>query len=62
MVERMRPSEFRSRMDDFYRIASDRLIEREAIVDKFVGDVVVAIFVPTTDDTFSSHFAEGSYS
>ncbi|MEO5985544.1 MAG: hypothetical protein ABIQ23_00870 [Candidatus Limnocylindria bacterium] len=49
-------------MDDFYRIASDRLIEREAIVDKFVGDVVVAIFVPTTDDTFSSHFAEGSYS
>ena len=46
MAEHMRPSDFRTLMDRFYTIASDRLVEHEAIVDKFVGDEVVAIFIP----------------
>ena len=46
MAEGMRPAEFRALMDRFYQVASDRLVEHEAIVDKFVGDEVVAIFVP----------------
>lgn len=56
MAEHMRPSEFRTFMDRFYRIASDRLIAHEAIVDKFVGDEVVAIFIPAL--TGGTHAAQ----
>jgi adenylate cyclase len=42
----MRASEFRGLMDRFYETATDRLVEHEAIVDKFVGDEVIGIFVP----------------
>lgn len=56
MAEQMRPTEFRTLMDRFYRIASDRLIAHEAIVDKFVGDEVVAIFIPAL--TGGTHAAQ----
>jgi len=44
--ESMRASEFRSLMDRFYTTAAGVLVDHEAIVDKFVGDEVIAIFVP----------------
>jgi adenylate cyclase len=44
--ESMRSSEFRGLMDRFYRTAAETLVDHEAIVDKFVGDEVIAIFVP----------------
>lgn len=46
MAERMRPSEVRSLMDRFYATASRILVEHDGIVDKFVGDEVIGIFVP----------------
>jgi adenylate cyclase len=46
LAETMRPSDFKTQMDGFFRTASEILIERDAIVDKFVGDEVVAIFIP----------------
>jgi adenylate cyclase len=46
LAESMRATDFRSLLDRFYRTAVDVLVEHEAIVDKFVGDEVVAIFVP----------------
>lgn len=46
MAEAMRPSEFRKLMDRFFQVATEVLITRDAIVDKFVGDEVVGIFVP----------------
>jgi adenylate cyclase len=46
LAETIRPTEFRSLMDRFYRTASEVLVSHEAVVDKFVGDEVVAIFVP----------------
>ncbi|MCV0402847.1 MAG: adenylate/guanylate cyclase domain-containing protein [Chloroflexi bacterium] len=46
MAEKLRPSEFRAQMDRFFSVAAARLIDHEAIIDKFVGDEVVAIFVP----------------
>ncbi len=46
LAEKMRPTEFKRLMDDFYRTASALLIDRDAIVDKFVGDEVMAIFIP----------------
>jgi adenylate cyclase len=46
MAERMGASEFRSVMDRFYGRAARVLVEHDAIVDKFVGDEVMGIFVP----------------
>ncbi len=46
MAEGMRPTEFRAQMDRFFQVASRVLIEHDAIVDKFVGDEVIGIFVP----------------
>ena len=44
--ESMRTEDLRSLLDRFFRAAVHVLIEHEAIVDKFVGDEVVAIFIP----------------
>jgi adenylate cyclase len=46
LAESMSATEFRTLLDRFYRTAAEVLIEHEAIVDKFVGDEVVAIFIP----------------
>jgi adenylate cyclase len=44
--ESMRAYDLRSLLDRFFQTAVQVLTEHEAIVDKFVGDEVVAIFVP----------------
>jgi adenylate cyclase len=44
--EAMRPSEYRALLERFYAAAAAVLIEHEAVVDKFVGDEVVGIFIP----------------
>ena len=44
--ESMPATEFRALMDRFYRTAAGILVDHEAIVDKFVGDEVIAIFIP----------------
>jgi adenylate cyclase len=46
MAERMRPGEFHDLLERFYRVAGDALFAHDAILDKFVGDEVVAIFIP----------------
>ena len=46
LAERMRPKEFNRLMGRFYDVATDVLVRQDAIVDAFVGDEVVAIFVP----------------
>jgi adenylate cyclase len=46
LAESMRANEFRKLIDRFYETAARVLFAHEAILDKFVGDEVVAIFVP----------------
>jgi adenylate cyclase len=46
LAEQMSPSKFRELMARFYEMAADVLVQRDAIVDKFVGDEVIAIFIP----------------
>jgi adenylate cyclase len=46
LAEKMSPRDFNRLMGRFYDAATDVLVTRDAIVDKFVGDEVVAIFVP----------------
>lgn len=46
LAENMSATEFGRLLDRFYETAARVLFEHEAILDKFVGDEVVAIFVP----------------
>ena len=46
MAEGMRPAEFTRLMGRFYDTATDVLVMHDAIVDKFVGDEVIGIFIP----------------
>jgi adenylate cyclase len=46
MAEALGATEFRRRINGFYRIATDALLGADGIVDKFVGDGVVGMFIP----------------
>jgi len=42
----MTPSAFGALMNRFYEVAAETLIDHDAVVDKFVGDEVVGLFIP----------------
>jgi len=46
LAETMRPRDFNRLMGRFYDTATDVLVRHDAIVDKFVGDEIIGIFVP----------------
>ena len=46
IAEGMRPAEVHELMDRFFRTAAQVLVEHDAIVDRFVGDQAIGIFVP----------------
>jgi adenylate cyclase len=46
LAETMRPAEFKRLLNRFYEAAATILYEHDAVLDKFVGDEVVAIFIP----------------
>lgn len=46
LAETMSPTDFRKVLNRFYDAAAEVLHEHNAILDKFVGDEVVAIFIP----------------
>ena len=45
LAERMTATEFSALLNRFYRVAVDALVEADAVIDKFVGDEVVALFI-----------------
>ncbi len=46
LAETLRPNAYRELLDRFYATAAEVLVRHEAVVDKFVGDEVVGIFIP----------------
>lgn len=50
LAERLPPADVGELMDRFYRIASKTLFGHDAILDKLVGDAVVALFWPPIVD------------
>jgi adenylate cyclase len=46
LAEGMPAAEFRRLLDRFYRVATSILVDQDGIIDKFVGDEVMAIFIP----------------
>ncbi|HYX12211.1 MAG TPA: adenylate/guanylate cyclase domain-containing protein [Candidatus Acidoferrum sp.] len=48
IAEGMRPADFRRLLDRFYDVATRVIIRNDGIVDKFVGDEAMGIFIPAT--------------
>jgi adenylate cyclase len=46
LARQMPTLDFSRLMNRFYRVSKDVLIEADAIIEKFVGDEVVALFIP----------------
>jgi adenylate cyclase len=46
MAERISATEFRRQLDRFYDASARIVVEHDGIVDKFVGDEIVAMFIP----------------
>jgi adenylate cyclase len=46
LAETMTPGAFRSALDRFYAVASSVVFTHDGVIDKFVGDEVVAMFFP----------------
>jgi adenylate cyclase len=46
IARQMSVLEFTRLMDRFYKVSSDVLIEHDAIIEKFIGDEVVGLFIP----------------
>jgi adenylate cyclase len=46
LAETMSASKFAALLNRFYVVATDALVLHDAMVDKFVGDEVVALFIP----------------
>ena len=46
LARQMSTLDFTRLMNHFYKVSSEVLIERDAIIEKFVGDEVVGLFIP----------------
>jgi adenylate cyclase len=44
--ERLRPAEFSALLAAFYRLAAAAIVANEGVVDKFVGDEAIGLFIP----------------
>jgi adenylate cyclase len=55
LAEQVSPTDFHRQLDRFYETASRVLVDHDGIVDKFVGDEVVGMFIPAL--THDAHAA-----
>jgi adenylate cyclase len=46
LAEHMTSADFSQLMNRFYKVATDVLIRTDAIIDKFVGDEVIGLYLP----------------
>jgi adenylate cyclase len=49
LAEKMSAREFSSLMNRFYKVASPAVIHRRGIIDKLIGDEIMAFFIPAND-------------
>lgn len=60
MAERMTTGEFHVLLDRFYTTASGAVFAHDGLVDKFVGDELVAVFPPMWGDRHATHAIEAA--
>ena len=53
LAETMSPSAFRELIDRFYTVATGVVFDHDGTVDKFVGDELVAMFIPSSAATIT---------
>lgn len=58
MAERMSPTEFRALLNRFYAAASESVFAHNGIVDKFIGDELMAMFPPIYGDRHAERAVE----
>jgi adenylate cyclase len=59
--ERMGPTAFAATLNRFYHAATEALIKHDAIVDKLIGDEVMALFIPgVCGPDYRRHAAEAA--
>jgi adenylate cyclase len=46
LAEQMTSNDFAALLNRFYAVATEVLIEHDALIDKFVGDEVIGLFIP----------------
>jgi len=46
MAEQMKPTDFTALMNRFFASGCEQLIDSDALIDKFVGDEVIGLFIP----------------
>ncbi len=44
--ERLRPADFSALLHAFYRLAAEAITDADGVVDKFVGDEAIGLFIP----------------
>lgn len=54
LAEHMSPAAFRGLLDRFYTVASLAVFDHDGVVDKFVGDELVAQFPPMVGDDYTA--------
>ena len=62
IAERLTPGDYRALLDRFYTVTSEACFEHGGIVDKFVGDELVAMFPPMLGARYAEraiHAAQG---
>jgi adenylate cyclase len=45
--ERLSPAEFSAVLNAFYRLAAVAIVDQDGVVDKFVGDEAIGLFIPS---------------
>ncbi len=61
--ERLHPTEYAALLNRFYAVATDSLIRQDAIIDKLIGDEVMALFIPgICGPEFRRRAAESAFS
>ncbi len=60
IAERVGPQACAALLNHFYKAAIDALVPRRALIDKMVGDEVVALFIPVAGPTYHSEAIEAA--
>ncbi len=47
LAEHLRPAEFSALLGGFYRRAAEAIVDADGVVDKFVGDEAIGLFIPS---------------
>ena len=55
LTESQPPGEVAALMNRFYKLAVDVLVDHDAVIDKLIGDEVMALFIPTWTPNSTEH-------